>query len=75
MQSGRVAILGIFVADVAFRAPRQPKIGETIMGSEFRLGPGGKGANQAVAVARLGGGVDFITMLGRDDFADMALGT
>lgn len=74
-QTSRVAILGIFVADVAFRASRQPKIGETIMGSEFRLGPGGKGANQAVAVARLGGGVDFITMLGRDDFADMALGT
>ncbi len=74
VQTGRVAILGIFVADVAFRAARQPKIGETIMGSEFRLGPGGKGANQAVAVARLGGGVDFITMLGRDDFADMALG-
>ncbi|VAW12168.1 Ribokinase [hydrothermal vent metagenome] len=73
-QSGRVAILGIFVADVAFRAPRQPKMGETILGSEFRLGPGGKGANQAVAVARLGGGVDFITMLGRDDFAKMALG-
>jgi len=43
-------------------------------GSEFRLGPGGKGANQAVAVARLGGEVDFITMLGRDDFAQMALG-
>jgi len=73
--SGTVAILGIFVADTSFRAPRQPKMGETILGSEFRLGPGGKGANQAVAVARLGCGVDFITMLGRDDFADMALGT
>lgn len=70
-----VVILGVFVADVAFRASRQPKMGETIFGSEFKLGPGGKGANQAVAVARQGCSVDFITMLGRDDFAEMALKT
>jgi ribokinase len=69
-----VAILGVFVADVAFRAPRQPKIGETILGNAFKLGPGGKGSNQSVAVARLGGRVDFITRLGRDAFAEMAHG-
>jgi ribokinase len=45
--SARIAILGIFVADVAFLAPRLPKIGETIAGSGFAMGPGGKGSNRA----------------------------
>ncbi len=49
-----VAILGIFVADLAFRADRQPVMGETLMGSGFKMGPGGKGSNQAVAAARAG---------------------
>lgn len=70
--SAKIAILGVFVADVAFRADRQPEIGETLLGREFRLGPGGKGSNQAVAAARLGAEVSFITRLGKDMFADMA---
>jgi len=45
------------------------------MGSEFRLGPGGKGSNQAVAAARLGARVSFISMLGRDPFGDLARDT
>jgi len=67
-----VAILGIFVADVAFRAARLPRMGETILGAEFKLGPGGKGANQAVAAARAGARVSFVTKLGQDTFAEMA---
>lgn len=67
-----IVVLGIFVADTAFRAERQPRIGETILGQEFKLGPGGKGSNQAVAAARAGGDVQFITRLGRDDFAQLA---
>ena len=47
-----VAILGVFVADTAYKAARQPRMGETILGSGFALGPGGKGSNQAVACAR-----------------------
>ena len=74
-QAGGVAILGVFVADVAFRASRQPKLGETLFGSEFKLGPGGKGSNQAVAAARLGSDVTFISKLGKDAFADLALET
>lgn len=66
-----VAILGVFVADVAFHAERQPRIGETLIGSKFQLGPGGKGSNQAVAVARLGMDATFITKLGTDTFADL----
>lgn len=69
----RICVLGIFVADAAFRAPRMPARGETLIGSEFALGPGGKGSNQAVAAARLGAPVDFVTRLGDDTFADMAM--
>lgn len=71
-ENGRIVILGVFVADTAYRAERQPKIGETILGRGFKLGPGGKGSNQAVAAARLGGDVSFITRLGQDAFADLA---
>ena len=67
-----IVILGIFVADTAFRADRQPKMGETLLGHSFALGPGGKGSNQAVAAAMAGGKVHFITRLGRDDFAAIA---
>ena len=74
-QKGPITILGVFVADTAYRAERQPRVGETIMGSSFVLGPGGKGSNQAVAVARLGAQVNFISKLGEDAFADLALKT
>ena len=73
-----IVILGIFVADTAYRADRQPKLGETILGHGFSLGPGGKGSNQAVAAAMASseaGGVHFITRLGRDDFAAIARAT
>ncbi len=68
-----IIILGIFVADTSFRATRLPKMGETLMGSGFHLGPGGKGSNQAVAAAKAGARTGFITKLGKDDFAEMAL--
>ena len=70
-----VAILGIFVADLAFRAGRLPGIGETIAGSGFKVGPGGKGSNQAVAAARAGAQVTFISKIGRDEFGAIALET
>lgn len=74
MKAG-VSILGIFVADTAYLAKRLPAIGETITGSGFSVGPGGKGSNQAVAAARAGGKVSFISKIGRDTFGDMALKT
>ena len=70
-----IVILGIFVADTAYRAERQPKMGETILGKSFVLGPGGKGSNQAVAAAMAGGRVHFITRLGDDAFAEIAQAT
>ncbi|ESY09563.1 ribokinase [Mesorhizobium sp. M0615] len=76
MASGKpVVILGVFVADTAYRADRQPRMGETILGNSFKLGPGGKGSNQAVAAGKLGADVTFLTRLGVDAFADMAKAT
>lgn len=70
--SGPIVILGVFVADTAYRAERPPRMGETILGNSFALGPGGKGSNQAVAAAMAGGDVHFVSKLGEDPFADMA---
>jgi len=72
---GRVVILGVFVADTSYRAARMPRMGETILGQGFALGPGGKGSNQAVAAARLGAEVHLISRLGDDAFAAMAMDT
>lgn len=76
MRAGKgVVILGVFVADTAYRAARLPRMGETILGQSFALGPGGKGSNQAVAVGRLGERVTLITRLGDDAFGEMAVRT
>ena len=75
MSGKPIVILGVFVADTAYRAARQPRMGETILGNSFVLGPGGKGSNQSVAAGRLGGDVTIITRLGRDAFAEMARST
>lgn len=69
---GKVAVLGVFVADLAFRADRMPVMGETVLGNSFAMNPGGKGSNQAVAAARMGAEVTMISRLGADDFAKMA---
>lgn len=69
--AGHIAILGIFVADATFRTDRLPQMGETVIGESVALSPGGKGSNQAVAAARLGADVRFISRVGRDAFADL----
>lgn len=67
-----VIVLGVFVADTAYRAARQPKMGETVLGNSFALGPGGKGSNQAIAAARAGADAHIITRLGDDAFGQLA---
>ena len=67
-----ISILGIFVADLTFRTDRMPRQGETVIGNSFKLGPGGKGANQAVAARRAGAEIMFITKIGKDTFGDIA---
>ncbi len=56
--------------DLVVRTPRAPQKGETIIGNDFSRFPGGKGANQAVSAARLGGEVTMVGMLGNDRFGD-----
>jgi ribokinase len=70
--SKSVLVMGSFVADLAFRAARIPVWGETLMGSSFALGPGGKGSNQAVACARAGAKTQFFSKLGDDAFGKIA---
>ena len=69
-----ITVMGSFVADVAFRTERLPAWGETYMGNAFKLGPGGKGSNQAVAAARAGAHVSFISKVGNDLFGELARG-
>ena len=68
-----IVILGVFVADATYRAERLPRMGETLLGRSFALGPGGKGSNQAVACGRAGANAAILTRIGRDTFGDMAL--
>ena len=56
-----ISVLGIFVADISFSGEKIPSIGETILGDSYNIGPGGKGCNQAIAISRLGGKVNFIS--------------
>ena len=63
-----IVVVGSVNMDLVIRAPRMPAPGETIAGSGFRTIPGGKGANQAVAAARMGADVHFIGSVGGDDF-------
>jgi ribokinase len=72
MQAKWVTVMGSFVADLTFRTDKLPAWGETFMGSSFQLGPGGKGSNQAVAAARAGARVSFISKIGNDPFGDVA---
>ncbi|HEX3572404.1 MAG TPA: ribokinase [Acidobacteriaceae bacterium] len=67
-----VVVMGSYVADLAFRTPKLPAWGETRLGAGFQLGPGGKGSNQAVAAARAGAHVHFISKVGTDNFGDLA---
>ena len=71
----QISVLGIFVADISFSGPKIPAIGETIIGNKYNIGPGGKGCNQAVAIARLGGKVNFISKIGKDSYGELALNT
>lgn len=70
-----VMIFGSFVVDLMGRTPHLPTPGETVKGSVFKMGAGGKGFNQGVAAHKAGGTVYMVTKLGKDSFADIALNT
>ena len=73
MHKAKVVVIGSSNTDMTIKGDRLPKPGETVLGGEFRMGPGGKGANQAVAARRLGAAVSFICKVGRDIFGDNAI--
>lgn len=64
----KIVVVGSSNTDMVIKASRLPVPGETVIGNEFMMNPGGKGANQAVAIARMGGNVSFITKTGNDLF-------
>lgn len=68
MDKAKICVVGASNMDLISYVPRLPKIGETLHGSKFSMGFGGKGANQAVMAAKLGGDVAMITKLGEDTF-------
>jgi ribokinase len=71
-KTGRIVVFGSFVVDLTGHTDKFPVPGETVLGKSFKLGPGGKGSNQAVGAHRAGGSVTLVTKLGKDVFADVA---
>jgi len=72
MKGAKITVFGSFVVDLTGWAGHLPIAGETVFGENFKMGPGGKGGNQAVAAHRAGADVTFITKVGKDPFADIA---
>jgi ribokinase len=65
-----ILVVGSINMDLVVRVPHSPEPGETVLGGDFETFPGGKGANQAVAAARMGGNVTMVGRVGNDDFGD-----
>jgi len=73
MKEPIITVVGSFAVGMTLRADRMPVFGETLMASDFNLGPGGKGSNQAVAAARLGAKAHFVGLMGEDPLGKIAL--
>jgi ribokinase len=69
----RIAVVGSYATGLTMKVERMPSTGETLLGTGYRVDYGGKGSNQAVGCARLGGQVSFIARIGKDPFGEMAL--
>lgn len=68
-----VTVVGSFAVGLTLRSDRFPVRGETLLGRDFDMGPGGKGSNQAVQCARLGADVEFVARLGEDNFGAIGM--
>lgn len=73
MNNNKIVVVGSINMDFVVRTPNHPQPGETVLGSYFRTFPGGKGANQAIAAARMGADVTMIGRVGRDPFRQTLL--
>lgn len=67
-----ITVVGSFIVGMTLRTTRMPVFGETLIGSDFDMGPGGKGSNQAVGVARLGAEAYFAGIIGQDKLGEIA---
>jgi ribokinase len=72
MKTPIITVVGSFAVGMTIRAPKLPIFGETMLGGDFDMGPGGKGSNQAVATARLGARSSLLAMVGADKLASIA---
>ncbi len=71
----QILVIGSANADLVIHSSKMPLLGETLTGSQFQVNAGGKGLNQAVAMAKLGGNVSFLGALGKDGNGDILLST
>lgn len=71
--NNKILVIGSANTDMVIKTKHFPLPGETVLGGRFIMNPGGKGANQAIAAARLGGQVTFVTKIGNDIFGRQAL--
>jgi ribokinase len=72
MKTPSITIVGSFAVGLTMRAPKLPIFGETMLGTDFDMGPGGKGSNQAVGTARLGARSSLVAIIGTDKLAGIA---
>lgn len=73
MTAPKITVVGSYVVGMTIRAPRFAVVGESLIGTDFDMGPGGKGSNQAIGAARLGAQVNLLEKIGQDSFARDAL--
>ena len=73
--SGKIVVIGSMNADLVIHSPKMPVLGETLTGGNFQINAGGKGLNQAVAIAKLGGDVSFLGAVGNDSNGELLLNT
>ncbi len=71
--SEKIIVIGSMNADLVIHSPQMPNLGETLTGSNFQINAGGKGLNQAVAIAKLGGDVSFLGVVGEDSNGELLL--
>lgn len=67
-----ITVVGSFAVGLTIRTSHMPVFGETLIGSDFDMGPGGKGSNQAVGAARLGADAHFVGIIGDDKLGEIA---
>jgi ribokinase len=69
----KILVIGSYNVGLTVFGPSIPKAGQTILGNQFDMGPGGKGSNQAICIARLGGKITFLARIGDDIFGKDAM--